>query len=196
MYKWFHRVGKRVHWEGRAKKTSIEFKEEKEMSRKVDYFPGACAFLVRHEYTRDERREYRTLCNLLRDGCTRAEAAYCEIRTGYFSATGDTGVSATLCATRASDVPLHDVSVRRLARWCVGARRKDVSTSDNRMEQHETLDGKLNFVYHESRISPRERRWTILCHGRRERLASTTGDRDYLHRAQRLICKSKKALEK
>lgn len=59
------------------------------------YFPVLfLCVTIRHVDGKRGRGEYRTLYNLLHDGHTRAKAAYCEIRTGYFSATGDTGVSA------------------------------------------------------------------------------------------------------
>jgi len=114
MYK-FHRVEKKTTY---ARKRQASSSKRKRDVGKLATFVARVFFLcVTSIHERVSGEKYRTLCSLLRDGYTRAEAAYCEIRTGYFSATGDTGVSA-LRATRASDVPLRDVLVRSLARMC------------------------------------------------------------------------------
>lgn len=133
--------------------------------QKVGYFPSAClvcASLICH----DIRRIYgkRTLCNLLREGCTRA---YCEIRTGYFPVTGDTGSIRVVC---------------NQCQWCatamhrytktheyVGTRRRHVSNvgqPSGTTRGGTVLDGKLNFVYlpWPREISSWGHRWTTLCH--------------------------------
>lgn len=81
--------------------------KERKRHRKVGYFPGARASLVCHGI-HSEIEHYVTY---FVKGNTRGRA-YCEIRTGYFSATGDTGPIRVVCGP--CDVPLRCTGIQRL----------------------------------------------------------------------------------
>lgn len=125
----------------------------------------------------------RTLCNLLREGCTRA---YCEIRTGYFPVTGDTGPIRVVCnQCQQCAIAMHRYTK---SHGCVGTRWRHVSNvgqPSGTTRVGTVLDGKLNFVYHGRREYPREGIIEPLCVTLWTRtLVSTTGDRLHLPNAQ------------
>jgi len=143
--------------------------------QKVGYIPSACLVcvsLIRH----DIRRIYgkRTLCNLLREGCTRA---YCEIRRGYFAVTGDTKPIRVVCNQWCATAMHRYTKTHEY----VGTRRRHVSNvgqPSGTTRGGTVLDGKLNFVYHGWGKYPREGIVEPLCVTLWTRtLVSMTGDR-------------------